>query len=247
MRGDNMKIKNLILLPALLMLLACGGSSTPGAASDAAASSESAPISSNAIAMAVAVSDAGGDVGHMSTIFDVTTTPQVKAINQALNDGLMTFTLTDHEMAEKNGSGTFVVNGAASLSVSSKVQATLNASGNLDVQLKDVTKTADVGGTTYTAIINGKLKITFSGTEMPTDVNKTQVYSDITYTITGSDLAITGTTTGTITDLNAVREMKVMMVDGVAQRVSTCSGTVTVKTDAGTSTCTYQSDCSKCS
>lgn len=241
-----MKIKNLVLLPALLVLFACGSSSTPDATSDAAAASESAPVAPGAVAMAVAVSDAGGDAGHMLTIVDVTTVPSVKSAIQLVNNSMLSWKLVDHEMSEINGTGTFIVNGMTSLEENGKVYDRA-ASGDLDVQLKDITKTVAVDGATYAAIINGKLKVAFSGTELPADVSTSKIYTDITYTITGTDLAITGTTTGTITDLNAVREMKVMMVDGVAQRVSTCSGTVTVKTEAGTSTCTYQSDCSKCS
>lgn len=235
--------KTLTILTTLLALSACGGSSSPTDA--AAAPSQSASVSPGASAIAVAASEAGGDVGHMSTIVDVTITPVVKSVNQALKDGLMTFTLTDHEMAEQNGSGVFVVNGTSTMTASATVYDT-KAAGDLDVQLKDVTKTTDVDGVSATSTINGKLKVTFSGTELPADIKESQIYTDINYTITGSDLAVTGTAAGTILDLNAVRNMKIMMVDGVAKRVSTCSGTATVKTDKGTVTCTYQADCSKC-
>ncbi len=240
-----MKFKNLALLPGLFLLFACGGSSSDTTA-NSANPSESTPILSGAVAMAVAVSDAGGDAGHMLTIVDVTTMPSVKSAIQMIDNNGLKWTLTDHEMTEVNGTGTFVVNGTTSLAGAASVYNT-KASGDLNVQLKDITKSAGVDGTIYAVTINGELKVSFSGTEMPDDVKTSQIYSDITYTITGSDLAITGTTTGTITDLNAVREMKIMMVDGVAQRVSTCSGTATMKTDSGTATCTYQSDCSKCS
>lgn len=233
-----------ILLFAMTAIAACGGSSSPA---DTAELATSAPISSDAVAMAVAASEAGGDVGHMSTIVDVVVTPIVKSVSQVFKDGLMTFNFTDHEMAEQNGSGVFVVSGTSTMTTSANVQAITEAGGNLDVQLKDVTKTTDVDGVSTSSTINGKLKIVFSGTELPLDLKESQIYTDINYTITGSNLAVTGTATGTILDLNAKRNMKIMMVDGVAKRVSTCSGTATVKTDKGTVTCTYQADCSKCS
>lgn len=236
-----------VLLLSAIAIASCGGGTSSGSALDEVDPSASAPISSAAAAMAVSASEAGGDVGHMSTIVEVTITPIVKSASQSWKDGVITFTFTDHEMAEKNGSGTFVVNGTSTMSASAKAQAITEAGGDLDVQLKDVTKILDVDGKTYTNTINGKLKITFSGTELPVDIKESQIYTDIDYTITGSNLAITGTAAGTITDLNVVRNMKIMMVDGVAKRVSVCSGTATVKTDAGIETCTYQADCNTCS
>ena len=235
--------KTLTIFLISFTMFACGGSSSQVDTADLATS---VPISSDAVAMAVAASEAGGDVGHMSTVLDVTITPLVKSAIQLISNGIVTWKLTEQEVNAQDGTGTFIVNGASSLDADGKVSL-LNANGDLDVQLKDITKAIDVNGSAYTTTINGKLKIIFSGTELPLDFKESQIYTDINYSITGSNLAVTGGVVGTIVDLNAVRNMKIVVVDGVAKRISVCSGTATIKTDEGTTTCTYQADCSKCS
>ena len=237
----------IILLFSTAAIAACGGNSSPGSALDSADLSISAPVSPGSRAMAAVVSSAAGEVGDRSTPSTISNLNVQKSLNVQSGETELVFTLTDDVAKLSEGTGMLTLNGRVSIKFPSKT-ANQTLDGNFIATLVDVTRSTIADGNSYNEIISGELNCTYTGTHNPPVDEGIHYASDITYTTTGSNLTITGTVNGTITQLNHVRHVNGEIVDGVLKEVVDCSGDATIRTESGMiEKCTYQADCSKCS
>lgn len=230
----------------LIMSVLCWGCGNPAIEeqSDIAVpeSSVSPIIVNNAEGISLAASAVAGDLGRSFLPADLSTMLG-KSLDKIYSDGEIKHIYTDESVT--NDEGNVIVNGFSSLSSFDEVSGH-GISGDLEVELKDFTKTSSIDGGAYKATINGTLKLAVKGNLLPFYENEPQNYSNITITGTGANLVATGDVLGTIASLNITRHEIVSKVEGVYQRVVACSGTATIKTTSSTTTCTFQENCLSC-
>lgn len=236
----NHKVKTFIVMALAALCWGCGSSAEDPSSNPVDPTSSSSTSSTStahyAEVMSLASSIAVGDLGTSLDPHDGLKIAQIKTLDKIYKDGATDYVFTDESITSEDGS--VIVNGTSSLSKSDPVNGH-TLTGNLDVELKDFTRTATVGQKAYKATLNGKLKITEVGNLRGSGSNgNITLTSDITITGSGSNLNVTGDVTGTIVNLNVTRHEK--------NNIPTCSGSATVKTATSTTTCTFQEDCLSC-
>lgn len=244
----NKKSKPLTVAAIAILYCSCGGGGGGEPASNNTESPSSVSTASisaiqNVETISVASSIAVSALGNTLIPADLTSMPQVKSLDKFYKDGAVEYVFTDEAVVSE--SGLILVNGTSSLSSSEPVSGH-SINGDLDVNLEDFAGTVVAAEGTYKVKISGKLKVVVTGNLFPFDWNSTKDYSDITITGSGADLVATGDVSGTIVSFKITRREKMTPVDGKYQRVSTCSGTATVKTDTAVTTCSFQEDCMSC-
>ncbi len=173
-----------------------------------------------------------------------------KEVTAAWNDDYSEITLTFDDEVVIVGDGTVTLNGTLSFTYTQvdSNTGTLTAQGDLTCDVLNATDTVVIDGESYTETLNGTMTLTFSGSFTATlndDYDLTSLESDLTATIAGEDLIVTGDAAGTVTEMEVTSNVT---GDGTnpSSLTVTCSGSVTVTTDAGTETCTIASDCTGC-
>lgn len=244
----NNNVKCYIMLALTSMCWGCGSSAEDPSASpaDSTSSSTTSSLSTThyAEATSLASSIAVGDLGRALTPAGDLKIAQAKTLDVIYKNGPIDYVFADESITSEDGS--VIVNGTSSLSKSDPITGHA-ISADLDLELKDFSKNVAIDKGSYKTTLNGKLKISVTGnlrTSM-SDGAVTQT-TDITITGSGSNLNVIGDVSGTIINLNMTRHEKVTSADSNEQRITTCSGTATVKTATSTTTCTFQEDCLSC-
>ncbi len=253
------------LAVAMFIIASCGssgGSSTEGTSggvSDNAAAVSTACAGGTSTAGTSASSNSDLNLSVNKAITKAIGTKLEKALNEkdpvtgktvSLVSGNNSVSLVFDNEVVSEGGGTITLDGTMTFTVtqSTATAATLELSGNLTADMANVTETVVIDGTSYTETVTGMFTITFDGSATATQGSGDtwSVTLDITFTTSADSLAVTGTVSGTITDMSMSATISGDASESANDLDVTCDGSMTVTTDSGTETCNLTSDCLSC-